>query len=82
MDTGLIREPNPRGLLSADDVSCLEAFWPLQQVKLDRFPLIEGAIAVFLDGGKMNENIFTRGTLDEAVSFRPVEPLYCTLLSH
>jgi len=68
--------------LSADDVGRLEAFRPLQQVKFDRFALVESAIAVFLDSGEVNENVFTRGPLNEAVSFGPVKPLYCTLLSH
>ena len=68
--------------LSADDVGCLEALRPLQQVKFDCFALIESAIAIFLDGGEVNENVFTRGPLDEAVSLGPVKPLYCTLLSH
>ena len=78
--------PNTHGCvwveLSADDVCSLEAFRPLQQVKFDRFALIESAIAVFLDGGEVNENVFTRRPLDESVSFGPVKPLYCTLLSH
>ena len=68
--------------LSADDVGCLEALRPLQQVKFDCLALIESAIAIFLDGGEVNENVFTRGPLDEAVSLGPVKPLYCTLLSH
>src|SRR5579863_6650518 len=68
--------------LAAADVRCLEALRPFQQVELDGLALVESAIAVFLDGGEVDENIFTRGPLDETVSFCPVEPLYCTLLSH
>ena len=68
--------------LSADDVACLETFRPLEQIKFDRLALVESAIAVFLDGGEVNENVFTRGPLNESVSFGPVKPLYCTLLSH
>src|SRR5579863_2617093 len=30
----------------------------------------------------MHEDILTRGALDEPVSFRPVEPLDCSFLSH
>jgi hypothetical protein len=30
----------------------------------------------------MHEHILARGALDESVSFRPVEPLHSTLLSH
>src|SRR5258708_24924063 len=71
-----------RGCLAAAYVRCLEAFGALQQIELDGFALVESAIAVFLDGGEVDENIFTRGPLDKTVSFCPVEPLYCTLLSH
>jgi len=83
---GSIRTPQHTELrllgLSAADVCCLEAFRSLEQVELNRFALVQCAIAIFLDGGEMNENVFTRGPLDEAVSFGPVKPLYCTLLSH
>jgi len=30
----------------------------------------------------MDENIFARWPLNESIAFRPVKPLYCTLLSH
>jgi hypothetical protein len=30
----------------------------------------------------MNENVLPGRALDEPVSLRPVEPLYCALLSH
>jgi hypothetical protein len=30
----------------------------------------------------MYENVLPRGALDESISFRPVEPLHCSLLSH
>ena len=30
----------------------------------------------------MHEDILTRGPLDKTIPFCPVEPLYCTLLSH
>src|SRR5579864_8527310 len=72
----------PRGLLAANDVGCLEAFRPLQQVELNRFSLVECPIAIFLYCGEVNENIFTSGPLNESVTLRPIKPLYCTLLSH
>jgi hypothetical protein len=68
--------------LSAADVGCLETFGAFQQVELDGLALVQSAVTVFLDSGKMNEHIFTCGPLDKTVSFCPVEPLYCTLLSH
>jgi len=57
-------------------------FWILKQIELDGFALIQRAVAVLLDGGEMNEDIFPCGPLDKTVSFSPVEPLYCSLLSH
>jgi hypothetical protein len=71
-----------RGRLAAAYVRCLEAFRALQQVELDSFALVESAIAVFLDGGEMNEHILARGPLDESVTFGSVKPLHCAFLSH
>ena len=68
--------------LAAADVRCLKAFRPLQQVKLNRFALVKAAIAIFLNGGEVNKNIFARGPLNKPIALGPVEPLYCTLLSH
>ncbi len=68
--------------LCADDVCRLEAFRALQQVKLHGLTLVERAVAVLLDCGEVHEHIFPRGALDESIPFRPVEPLYCTFLSH
>ena len=80
---------SPRGfadcgllLSGADDVTRLEALGALQQIELDGFALIQRAVAVLLDGGEMNEDIFPCGPLDKTVSFSPVKPLYCSLLSH
>jgi len=68
--------------LCADDVGRLEAFGAFEQVKLHGFTLVQGAVAVLLDGGEVHENIFPRGALDKYISLRPVEPLHCTFLSH
>lgn len=46
--------------LTAHDVRRLEAFGPLQQVELNGFTFVERAVAVFLDGGEVDENIFAR----------------------
>jgi hypothetical protein len=68
--------------LSADDVGRLKALGAFQQIKLYGLTLIQGAVAVLLDCGKVYEHIFPRRALDKSISFRPVEPLYCTFLSH
>jgi len=46
--------------LCADDVGRLEAFGAFEQVKLHGFTLVQGAVAVLLDGGEVHENIFPR----------------------
>src|SRR6266404_2095763 len=85
----VVRDPKTRrfrvfrvGELAAADVGCLKTFRSFQQIEFDGFALVQSAIPVFLDGGEVNENIFTCGPLDKTISFCPVEPLYCTLLSH
>src|SRR5271165_720813 len=69
-------------LSGAHDIACLEPFRALEQVELHGFTLVQGAITVFLDGRKMNEDILPGGALDEAVAFGSVEPLDRALLSH
>ena len=70
------------GCLCADDVCRLEPFWSLQQIKLHRLALIQRTVSVFLDGGEMHEHILSGGTLDETIPLSPVEPFYCSFLSH
>ena len=66
----------------ANDVPRLEAFGAFEQIELNGLTLVERAVAVLLNRGEMNEDIFPRGALDETVSLRPVKPLDCSLLSH
>jgi len=68
--------------LGADDVAGLEAFGAFEQIELHGLTLVERAVAVLLDRGEVYKNVLTRGALDETISFRPVEPLHCSLLSH
>src|SRR5947209_2835072 len=68
--------------LHAHHVSCLEALGAFQQVKLHGFAFVQCAISVLLNCGEMYEDVLARRTLNEAISFSPVEPLHCTLLSH
>jgi hypothetical protein len=69
-------------LLHPHHITCLKALWPLEQIEFHRFAFVQRAITILLDGGEMNENVLPGGALDEPVSLGPVEPLYCTLLSH
>jgi hypothetical protein len=47
-----------QGALDADYVRSLVTLGAFQQVELDGFALVQSAIAVLLDGGKMHEYIF------------------------
>src|ERR1700734_4066861 len=68
--------------LGAQNVCRLKAFGALEQLKLPGLSFVERAVAVLLDCGEVHEHILSRGALDEPISFRPVEPLDCSLLSH
>src|SRR5215472_644 len=68
--------------LCADDVCRLKALGALEQVKLHGLALIQSAVAVLLDRRKMHEHIFPCRALDKSISFRPIEPLHCSFLSH
>jgi hypothetical protein len=70
------------GFSGADDVARLEPLGALQQIELHGFALVQRTITILLNRGEMNENILPSGPLNKSVSFGPVEPLYCTLLSH
>jgi hypothetical protein len=52
--------------LEARNVFSLQAFWTLLDFELDGLTFIEGLVAFHRDGGKVNENIFSGLTLDEA----------------
>jgi len=64
--------------LGANDVTRLKAFGAFEQIELNGLTLVERAVAVLLNRGEKNEGVFPRGALDETVSLRPVEPLYCS----
>ena len=66
----------PVELNGAHDVACLEALGALEQIELHGLALVQGAIAVLLDGGEMHEDVFAGGPLDEAKTFGSVEPLH------
>jgi hypothetical protein len=68
--------------LGSDDVCRLKTFGAFEQIKLHGLTFIQRAVTVLLDRGEVHEHIFPRGALDESISFRPVEPLHCTFLSH
>ncbi len=67
---------------SAHDAGRIEALGALLAFKFDRISLIQGFIPIFLNGGKMNEYIFSGRTLDKSISLGAVEPFHHTLFSH
>jgi len=64
------------------NIGGLEAFGTFEQIELYKFAFIQTTIAIFLNGGEMDEHVFPGGPLDETITFGPIEPLHCTLLSH
>ena len=59
-----------------------KALGPLHEFVFHGFSLIEGPIAIFLDRGKVDKDVFPGRALNEAIAFGSVEPLYSSLLFH
>jgi hypothetical protein len=57
------------------------AFLARPNVELDELPLVEGAIAVHLDGRVVDEHVLTLFTGDEAVTLSRLSPLTLRRLS-
>jgi hypothetical protein len=54
----------------------------LLALKLDGFAVIQQLVTFCLNGGEMDEDIFSAGPLNETVSFGSIEPLHDALLFH
>jgi hypothetical protein len=61
------------------NVLCLPALGALHHVKLNCLTLLEGAEALCLNGGVVNENIFSALAADESETLGVVKPLHCSL---
>src|SRR4029077_6334427 len=68
--------------LKASDVRRLKALRAFEQIELYSFTFVQCAISVFLDRGKMDEDVLASGALDKSVALRSVKPLDSSLLSH
>src|SRR5215469_493431 len=68
-------------LLDLRDVLRLEAFRPLLDLEFNQLAFGQRFVSVHLNRGEMNEHIFARLSLDEAVTLRCVKPLHHTLFS-
>ena len=58
----------------------LPAFRSLDNIKLDRLTLFEGAESVTLNGRVMNEHVVAIGSADESEALGIVKPFHCSLL--
>jgi hypothetical protein len=64
------------------NVGCIQSFGALLADELYGIAFIERFVAVLLNGGKVDEDIFAARPLNEPVSFGSVEPLYYALFLH
>jgi hypothetical protein len=74
--------PVPFAELHYGDVVGLEALGALLDLELDPRALIEAAVAVGLDGGKVHKHILSAIPLDEPKTLGGIEPLDSTLFLH
>jgi len=64
------------------NVGSLQALGAADNLEFNGLPLVEGAIAVCLNGGEVDENVFASLALDETKAFAGIKPLHCTLFFH
>lgn len=69
------RRPVPDAL-NGNHVCSLKALRSFDHLKFNCRTFLEIAITVSLDGGIMDEDVFTLVALNEAVTFGRIEPLY------
>ncbi|SPO68298.1 protein of unknown function [Pseudomonas sp. JV241A] len=67
--------------LQPDYVFCLQAFLALSQIVFDLLPLKQGAMTLPADGTVVNKHVRATFTLNEAVTFGVIEPLYTSSLT-
>jgi hypothetical protein len=64
------------------NVGSLQALGAADNLEFNGLSLVEGAIAVRLNGGEMDENVLAALALDESKAFAGVKPLHCSLFFH
>src|SRR5688572_29856611 len=72
------RTPFKRCALERDDVGRLAALRALGHVEADLLTLVQGAVALLLDRGEVDENVDTVSHVNETVSFGGIKPLNLT----
>jgi len=64
------------------DVGGTQAFGALRALEFDGLAFVQRPVARILNRGKVNEDIFAAGPLDEPIPLRSVKPLHHTMLFH
>ena len=64
--------------LDAFDVLCLPALGAFYYIELNLLTFLQAAKTVCLNGGEMDENIFTILAADKTIALGIVKPLYCS----
>jgi hypothetical protein len=64
------------------NVGSLQALGAADNLEFNGLSLVEGAIAVRLNGGEMDENVLASLALDETKTLAGVKPLHCSLFFH
>jgi hypothetical protein len=64
------------------NVGSLQALRAAGNLEFDWLSLVEGAVALRLDGGEMDEHVLAALALDETKALAGVKPLYYTLFFH
>src|SRR5437660_3122884 len=67
---------------AAEHVCGKKALGPFQELKFHSFSLIQRSVAIFLDSGKVDKDVFPGRALNKAIPFGSVEPLDCSLFFH
>src|SRR5258708_4153090 len=60
----------------------MDGYKALLYFEFHRLAFIQGLVPIHLNGGEVNENIFSGLALDKPVALRSIEPLHCSLFLH
>ena len=66
-------------LLETGDVRSLQALGTRGDFEFDCLAFVQRLIAIPLNSGEVDEDVFARLSLDETKAFTGVKPLYCSL---
>lgn len=67
---------------TAQDIRGQKPFGTFHELIFHGFTLVKSPVAIFLNSGKVDEDVFPGRALNEAIAFGSVEPLYSSLLFH